>query len=550
MQESFEELLQRAKNGDAEAQKEIGMRYYYGIGVEQNREAAAEWYMKAEMQTQMNSAQHSKSNSDDELDDNFEELSDEELAALENDEDFARYMEEELKKLKSTPTQSSGLNNGKKGDETDKPAPAKKRKLYAGLLLLLMTSFAGIILAISLIIQISGVAKFFGIAILLFSIWASGFYIYSYIKDKHQLICPKCKEQYDYEDDVAYDLTDTVTKTYPYRGKGENMHVVSAKLKYKFRVQCHCHNCNHTREYTKTVLAGKEYWDGAVETVDTEQALEKWYTQKSLTKSPTKKSKIIIGVITAILLLASLISFGNFAIDSQVGVGKDPKDYYGTYYGSIGGEYCYLTIDKDKNAVITTKDGNDTKSYIYIYTTSKKLKGTYEFDEMFDGKGALQIDVGKNQAIILWLNKDDTNEYYLIVNATYDIFYKTNAPNNLGSSGNVNSGNTGNTGSNGNTVNSGNTDSTGSSNYDAGVIGYYTLYYTTDSGYVSASKRNDVTLRLNSNYTYSLTIYGETTSGKWKYSNGKYYLDDVITCTYKNNEITIQLSSGVIIVKK
>ena len=99
-------------------------------------------------------------------------------------------------------------------------------------------------------------------------------------------------------------------------------------------------------------------------------------------------------------------------------------------------------------------------------------------------------------------------------------------------------------------MNSGNTGSTGSSNYDAGVIGYYTLYYTTDSGYVSSSKRNDVTLRLNSNYTYSLTIYGETSSGKWKYSNGKYYLDDVITCTYKNNEITIQLSSGVIIVKK
>ncbi|MDE5755901.1 MAG: SEL1-like repeat protein, partial [Clostridia bacterium] len=370
MEESFEELLQRAKNGDAEAQKEIGMRYYYGIGVEQNREVAAEWYMKAEMQAQMSSAQHAKSKSVSQYDD-VEELDDEELEALEHDEDFARYMEEELKKLKSSPTQShtqtSGLDNGKKGAETDKPAPAKKKKLYVRPLLDFMLVCAFIIFGISLSIQTSDVAKFFGVFIIIIGVFACVYGSYDYIKDKRERICPKCKEQYDYEDDIAYDLTDTVTKTYPYKGNGNNMHVVSAKLKYKFRVQCHCHNCNHTREYTKTVLAGKEYWDGAVETVDTEQALEKWYTQKSLTRPPTKKDKIIFGVITAILLWASLISFCFAGLSGLAGLGgfgenssKDPKDYYGTYYGSIGGEYCYLTIDKDKNAVITSADGKDT----------------------------------------------------------------------------------------------------------------------------------------------------------------------------------------------
>lgn len=43
----FEILLKRAEDGDAEAQNELGERYYYGKKVEMNRELAFKWYMKA-----------------------------------------------------------------------------------------------------------------------------------------------------------------------------------------------------------------------------------------------------------------------------------------------------------------------------------------------------------------------------------------------------------------------------------------------------------------------------------------------------------------------
>ena len=46
----FEILLKRAEEGDAEAQNELGERYYYGKKVEMNRELAFKWYMKAAKQ--------------------------------------------------------------------------------------------------------------------------------------------------------------------------------------------------------------------------------------------------------------------------------------------------------------------------------------------------------------------------------------------------------------------------------------------------------------------------------------------------------------------
>ncbi len=46
----FEILLKRAEDGDAEAQNEVGDRYYYGNKVEMNRALAFKWYMMAAKQ--------------------------------------------------------------------------------------------------------------------------------------------------------------------------------------------------------------------------------------------------------------------------------------------------------------------------------------------------------------------------------------------------------------------------------------------------------------------------------------------------------------------
>ena len=46
----FDILLKRAEESDAEAQNELGERYYYGKKVEMNRELAFKWYMKAAKQ--------------------------------------------------------------------------------------------------------------------------------------------------------------------------------------------------------------------------------------------------------------------------------------------------------------------------------------------------------------------------------------------------------------------------------------------------------------------------------------------------------------------
>ena len=44
-QESF--LLERAQAGDAQAQFDLGVMYFYGEGVRQDREKAVYWYCKA-----------------------------------------------------------------------------------------------------------------------------------------------------------------------------------------------------------------------------------------------------------------------------------------------------------------------------------------------------------------------------------------------------------------------------------------------------------------------------------------------------------------------
>lgn len=46
--QSAEELMQKAQNGDAEAQYELGVAYEDGnLGLTKNRSEAAKWYLKA-----------------------------------------------------------------------------------------------------------------------------------------------------------------------------------------------------------------------------------------------------------------------------------------------------------------------------------------------------------------------------------------------------------------------------------------------------------------------------------------------------------------------
>ena len=50
LRESFEDAQKRAETGDAEAQLDLGMHYYYGFGTEEDEEQAFKWYEKAALQ--------------------------------------------------------------------------------------------------------------------------------------------------------------------------------------------------------------------------------------------------------------------------------------------------------------------------------------------------------------------------------------------------------------------------------------------------------------------------------------------------------------------
>ena len=50
LRESFEESLKQAETGNATAQFNLAMHYYYGFGVEESDEEAFKWYEKAAMQ--------------------------------------------------------------------------------------------------------------------------------------------------------------------------------------------------------------------------------------------------------------------------------------------------------------------------------------------------------------------------------------------------------------------------------------------------------------------------------------------------------------------
>ena len=54
---NIEEWKKSAEQGDAEAQYELGMAYYFGQGVEQDDKQAIEWYTKSAEQGNT-SAQH------------------------------------------------------------------------------------------------------------------------------------------------------------------------------------------------------------------------------------------------------------------------------------------------------------------------------------------------------------------------------------------------------------------------------------------------------------------------------------------------------------
>ena len=50
MQWEFEELLEKAENGDVESQFQVAEKYHVGLGTDENEVEAVEWYKKAALQ--------------------------------------------------------------------------------------------------------------------------------------------------------------------------------------------------------------------------------------------------------------------------------------------------------------------------------------------------------------------------------------------------------------------------------------------------------------------------------------------------------------------
>ena len=240
---------------------------------------------------------------------------------------------------------------------------------------------------------------------------------YKTICEKKEKFCSKCKEQFDFEEDVAYTEISRQLKTYRTNPNSDKRQV-DERLYYNIRFDCTCGNCGEKKVYKKKMYGGCSYDDGSGELLDVEDVIEQWYQRPGLSVNHKKTifAFMAVGVISIMLSIVMFIlpplsggGQGRFKGDKTL----DAYDYYGTYY-AVSENYMEYKLDVFDRRVQFTQRPLNESAIIGTYDNAKQVFYTAEYvkysgkEPDFDFYGALVLEESNNS--FLWFYIVDNTE--------------------------------------------------------------------------------------------------------------------------------------------
>ena len=139
-------------------------------------------------------------------------------------------------------------------------------------------------------------------------------------------------------------------------------------------------------------------------------------------------------IVSILLAIVSVLTFGLFAGCLDNPRGEDPKDYYGWYYASRDGQYLTLEIAENWVTVRETAGiaGEEVNHYDYIYASQEYIEEHFaRANPQYTGRAGLVVylDSSKSSALIFWVSSEVTEPYEFTMDANGMVFTYDSAPN-------------------------------------------------------------------------------------------------------------------------
>ncbi len=232
--------------------------------------------------------------------------------------------------------------------------------------------------------------------------------------EKKEKFCDVCHQQYDFEEDITYNVIRRYTKTHGYNPNNSSKQKIES-LTYEVAFDCVCKKCNAKKSFVKKIDGGARYSDGTIDLKNPEESIEAYFKSEGLAINRNLGANIALGVIA--IILSIILSFANCdSVKDIIGPSGNDKlnanNYYGTYY-ALSDDYCeYKLIITDRRVQlyekslmasggISTYDNDRQVFYTAKYMAKLMSKNGKEVD--FVDCGALVLD----DRYVFWITKDN-----------------------------------------------------------------------------------------------------------------------------------------------
>ena len=236
--------------------------------------------------------------------------------------------------------------------------------------------------------------------------------IVMFFKNKKEMLCPKCKQYYNFNTDINYQLIDEIYKQHKINPNASTRQITES-LTYKYQIDCTCHNCGHKRSFSWKTRGGNAYSDGTTQYTNPHNTIRNYWSSHSITG--TSKGENIFGfVLMGICLIIAVLTLALGSIASAA----DPKPAKadGIYYGISEGIHYTVELD-GKKAVITRDNGmkTETEEFNVSYLTAKKAQERMA-NSQYVGCGGilLRLKDDKDNGTIIWVEDNGDATYYVL----------------------------------------------------------------------------------------------------------------------------------------
>ena len=232
------------------------------------------------------------------------------------------------------------------------------------------------------------------------------------VKKRHETKCSKCKKKYDYDTDVEWRLVKREVKG------GSSATETLARTFFIYDITCSCSKCGKIKKYRKKIAGPSVNNKCELNEVNPEYVLEERFGEPT----PVGCGTCFFMLLWAIGFALGGLFFGGYLngvssdIDvpgiTQVELGEDPCDYYGTYYYIEDSTLVTVVIDADK-CMITQSNGIETKTEggTYEFASAEYVARNYPTAEYKLDSLLVYTNAEKTQAWILAIMKAEDGSY-------------------------------------------------------------------------------------------------------------------------------------------